>query len=391
MSQTISRIPISVVHSLPTWLPLTSPWLFHQVHKAPKHVVSHIACITKANLDQFDISNLHCLGDHVFRCRWEVMLRKLRIRQHLPFLVDVVRNTNSAVVHSHWGDAAWLDMPSVQRTKAKHVVTFYGKDVNFLPIKNPRWIDRYGELFSHVDAVLCEGPHMAKCIMSLGCHKSKVHVHHLGVEVDRIAFKPRRWTPEEPLRILIAASFREKKGIPLAITALGRLKHDVKSLEITIIGDASADPRSVPEKQRILTAIRENGLVDCVRLMGYQPHAVMFREAYAHHVFLSPSLTAPDGDTEGGAPIALLDMAATGIPIVSSTHCDIPNLIVDGVTGLLAQEGDLENLIEKLQFLVGNPDRWESMALAGRLRVEQEFDVRVQSARLAELYVNLSA
>ncbi len=73
--------------------------------------------------------------------------------------------------------------------------------------------------------------------------------------------------------------------------------------------------------------------------MGYQPHSTLFAEAYRHHIFLSPSVTASTGDTEGGAPVSLIEMAATGMLIVSTTHCDIPEVIKHGVTGLLAPNG----------------------------------------------------
>ncbi len=51
-----------------------------------------------------------------------------------------------------------------------------------------------------------------------------------------------------------------------------------------------------------------------------------------HHLFLSPSVTAPDGDSEGGAPVSIIEAAATGMPVVSTTHCDIPQAVDDGVT-----------------------------------------------------------
>jgi len=75
-------------------------------------------------------------------------------------------------------------------------------------------------------------------------------------------------------------------------------------------------------------------------MLGFQPHAILFEEAYKNHIFLSPSVTALDGDTEGGAPVTIIEMAATGMPIISTKHCDIPEVIKDGVTGFLANERD---------------------------------------------------
>ena len=68
------------------------------------------------------------------------------------------------------------------------------------------------------------------------------------------------------------------------------------------------------------------------------------RRPTKHDVFLAPSVTASNGDTEGGAPVAIIEMAASGMPIVSTRHCDIPSVVLDGVTGLLAAERDSEGL-----------------------------------------------
>ena len=86
-----------------------------------------------------------------------------------------------------------------------------------------RWHNRYAELFASVDRVFCEGPYMASSNVRLGCPEHKVQVHHLGVAVDQIAYQPRSRSAGEPLRILIAGTFREKKGIPDALRAVGEL------------------------------------------------------------------------------------------------------------------------------------------------------------------------
>ena len=65
---------------------------------------------------------------------------------------------------------------------------------------------------------------MANLLAMLGCPEDKIRVVYLGIELDKTPFTPRIWAPGEPLRILIAASFREKKGIPYALQALAQLQ-----------------------------------------------------------------------------------------------------------------------------------------------------------------------
>ncbi len=384
---------LTVVHSLPTWLPLTATWLHNQVRHLPSEIKSQVVCETTENLDQFSLTNIHCLKDQPRSSLVpEGLLRRLRLqkllsRRYLDFLEQVAFNHHARILHSHWGDTGWRDVHATKRSGLRHVVTFYGKDVNYYP-QFSIWRKRYRYLFQQVDLVLCEGPHMAQCIMQLGCPPAKVRVQHLGVDLDGIEFRPRIWR-DGPLRVLIACSFREKKGIPYALYALGLLQNQLPALEITIIGDASKDPRSHPEKAKILEALRQYKLQGKTRLMGYQAHAVLLEEAYKHHIFISPSITARDGDTEGGAPVTLIEMAATGMPIISTTHCDIPSIVLHGKTGLLAAERDVDGLSKHLRRYVEHPESWREMLTLGRRHIEIEYDVAKQAAKLRDIYFSL--
>ena len=382
----LDKTKIKVIHSNPIWLQQTQTWIYNQVRYLPDEIENHIVCGKTENLEQFSLPNIHSL-DKAPKWRYfgDKCLRKLRLRRHLGLLVEVAKQEKANVLHSHFGNIGWINLEAAKQAKLKHVVTFYGGDVNYLPRNYPIWRKRYKKLFAKVDLVLCEGSHMAQCVVNLGCPPDKVKVHHLGVSIDGIEFKPRVWTPGTPLRVLIAATFGEKKGIPYALEALGQLQYHVP-LEITIIGDARSIPRSQAEKQKILATIEKHNLHSKVRLLGYQPHSVLFEEAYQHHIFLSPSITASSGDTEGGAPVSIIEMAATGMPIVSTNHCDIPEVILDGVTGLLAEERDVAGLVAHLQYLVKYPEKWLDMVKAGRKHLEAEYDVRIQSARLAAIY-----
>ena len=279
-------------------------------------------------------------------------------------------------------------MNTAAKTGMRHVVTYYGYDVKMLPGQGKRWLRRYKELFDTASLFLCEGPHLAGELLDLGCPQHKVKVHHLGVEIDNIPYKPRQWKDGEPLRVLIVAGFREKKGIPDALEALARFQHTTP-VEITIIGDAVSQQRSKKEKQRILKVLEQGGLKSKTRLLGFQPFSVVFEEAYKHHVFISPSITGSDGDTEGGAPVTLIEMIATGMPVISTLHCDIPEVVRYGVENWLVEENDIPGLVDRLRWLVQYPDEWNQLLVEGRKHVESEFDVVYQGRKLLGLYQDL--
>lgn len=377
---------ITVAHSHPVWLPQTQTWMYNQVRFLPQKIVSHVVCEHTENLDQFPVANVYPLREHSLpRYLWDKGLVKLALRHHSGWLLEKIREHRVDVVHSHFGHIAWRDMWACRKAGVAQVATFYGVDVNYLPSADPKWRRRYQELFDSVARVLCEGPHMASCIIALGCPPEKVSVQHLGVSLDELPFKPRRYEVGTPLKILIAASFREKKGVPYAIEALGRVRERV-DLQITVVGDSAGSPASNAEKKRILNAIEEGDLRERVRMVGYLTFSGLLAEALDHHIFLSPSVTAKDGDTEGGAPVAVIEMAATGMPVISTRHCDIPEVLCHGVSGLLAEERDVSGIERYLIQLAQSPEGWEDLICAARKHVEKEFNARIQGERLAHLY-----
>jgi colanic acid/amylovoran biosynthesis glycosyltransferase len=377
---------ITVLHSMPTWLPQTMTWLYNQIVAMPATIENHIVCKTTANLDQFPAPHLHlATAAPPLQQWWDKGLRRLQLRDYFGYTVAVAQRTRAQVLHSHFGHRAWENLGTARRAHLKHVVTFYGYDVNQLPQEAPIWRTRYAHLFAAADQFLCEGPFMAAALVNLGCPPAKVRVHHLGVMVDEIAYRPRLWQPGTPLKVLIVATFTEKKGIPDALAALGQL-HRETPLQVTIIGDATDHPLLQAEKTRILRTIAEAGLTDVVTLRGFQPYSTVLDAAYDHHLFLSPSVTAANGDTEGGAPVTLIDMAATGMPIVSTRHCDIPEVVLPDKTGWLAAEHDVAGLVEQLRWLVNHPTGWRPFLDAGRRRIEDEFNAVTQGQRLSEIY-----
>lgn len=381
-------MPLRVVHSVDTWLPRTQRWIHDQVRHLPEDVETHVVCETTEHTDDFPHPRIHSLRDRPLAAQiLDRAARFIGLRHYLAHLRHQIERLRPEVVHSHFGHLAWRDLGAVPE-QVRHVVTFYGLDLSRLPAAQPRWKRRYRELFRRADLFLCEGPHMAATARTLGCPPGKLRVHRLGVDLERIDFVPRRWAPGEPLRVLIAAAFREKKGIPYAIEALGRLRQTLP-VEVTVVGDAVAQPGSDREKAKILDAVARSGLGD-VRFPGFLPHDRLLDEAYRHHLFLSPSVTARDGDSEGGAPVALIEMAASGMPIVSTRHCDIPEVVLDGVNAALADERDVDGLVAGIRALADAHEAWPRRLREGRRHVEGRFDAVTQGRRLGELYKSLS-
>lgn len=373
---------LKVIHFSPVWLEMTQTWCYSQIKHLPESIQNHVVCRSTRNLDQFRHEPIHCLKSENYPLYlFSKLMWSLGVKDYNAYMKQKVKEIRPDVIHSHFGNNGWMNLKIAKESGIPHVVSFYGQDLSMLPKKNPIWLKRYRDLFEADNALfLCEGGHMRRCLIDMGCPPDKVKLHRLGVAVDQIAFKPRQWRKGETLKVLIAGSFREKKGIPYALKALAELK-DSLPLQITIIGDAG----DMAEKQAILQVIEQGGLKEMTRMLGYQPHSVMFEEAYRHHLFLSPSVTAESGDTEGGCPVSIIDMAASGMPIVSSFHCDIPELILQGETGWLAEERDVSGIVSAIRLWTSNSE-WSVMLSKGRSHIEQNYEINQQSDNLAKHY-----
>jgi colanic acid/amylovoran biosynthesis glycosyltransferase len=376
------------------WLAPTETWIFNQIVNLPKDRASVSVVANEHHPDTptgFTGVKVDVFADHPTRYRLRQLEGLVRRRGYIvnDLLRARVRSHDTDLIHSHFGPTGWVTSRLADHVDVPQVVTFYGYDVAWLPTRFPEWLSRYEELFDRAEAVLCEGAVMASTIGRLGCPTEKLRVHHLGVDLSEIPFRPRPHPRRGPLRVLMAARFFEKKGFPDGVRAVAGLRNEVPSISVTIAGNDDGSPESQAERKAIENAIEETSLGDVVSFLGLLPTADLRRLANDHHVFLSPSRTSRDGDTEGGAPVSIIEMAASGMPVVSTTHCDIPSVLGEPNRGLLSPEGDVEALRRQLEALL-QIDNWTDLERANREHTEREYDVLRQSERLADLYDELT-
>jgi len=142
------------------------------------------------------------------------------------------------------------------------------------------------------------------------------------------------------------------------------------------------------KRPQIEALIDKLGIKDNVFLLGFQPYSVLMEEMKNCHIFMLPSVTAADGDTEGQGTV-FLQAQAVGVPVLSTFHNGIPEGVINGKTGYLVEERNSDALSEKLNLLLENPDSWEVMGKAGRENVEENFEVKKQTVKLEKIYADL--
>ncbi|MCB0171422.1 MAG: glycosyltransferase [Anaerolineae bacterium] len=373
------------VHFVPTYYELTENWIQTQLQNLRRYRPLVLTMQTD-NLNGDFISDHYALRE---RSWWEYTANRLwywAAGYHFSF-ARLLRRQHAQLLHVHFGHHSWqIGLPLARISGLPLVTTFYGYDLSRLPQSDVAWRQRYQDLFRLGACFLVEGPYMAEQLHELGCSTKKTVVQHLGVDLTRFTYRPRELHPGEPLRLLAAGRFTEKKGLVYAVEAIARLAKQGYAVNLTLIGDAGASAENQAAKRCILQAIHANHLQDQVILRGMQPYSELRQAYYEHHVFLAPSVQAADGDNEGGAPVTVIEAAATGMPVVGTNHCDIPEVVQHGVTGLLAPERDSTALADHLAWFYHNSNQLRQMGVMARQHIETEYNAARQGERLAEIY-----
>lgn len=298
-----------------------------------------------------------------------------RIRQGRSGFERAVIRIGPDVVHAHFAEEGITAAPAARRAGIPLVVTFYGHDATDLP-RRWGWSRRIRGLFRQAAFVLAEGPHLRERLTHLGCPPERVRIQPIPVRLDLFPFRPPT-AARGDATVVQACRFVPKKGVDLTLRAFA-LAAGTGGARLRLIGDG-------PERPRLEALSRELEIADRVEFLGMRTHAEYARDLAGADIFMQPSRYAPSGDGEGGAPATLLEAQAIGLPIVATTHADIPFVTRPGAA-LLAAEEDVRGLAAHLRHLLDHPAEWGPRGRAGREHVEQQHDAGILIDRLESIY-----
>ncbi len=304
-----------------------------------------------------------------------------------PHHVAACRREGVRLLHLHFGGNAAREHALARRLGVPFAASFYGRDMFYHPQGEAGLREKYRGLFARGAAFIAEGPAARAQLVRIGCPPEKVHVHRLGVDLDRLPLQIRRVAPGEPLRVLMAARFTEKKGMAYGVEAFCRVARDEPRLHLTVVGDAGDAEDGQQIRRDLHTQVAASGLSARVTFTGFLSNDALHALARTHHLLLHPSVHARDGDAEGGHPVVITELAATGMPVLATRHCDIPEVVVDHETGWLCAERDPAALAAALREALAHPDRLATYGAAARHLVAQKYDARHNT--LDALYTQL--
>jgi glycosyltransferase involved in cell wall biosynthesis len=286
-----------------------------------------------------------------------------------PFFHQSVKRAQPQLIHAHFASGGRSALPLAESLGVPLVVTLHGCDVT---VRGSQ-AEIYRHLAEYACLFVCVSEFIRARALEAGFPKEKLSVHHIGI--DRTLFSPSE-TDGLSSNVLFVGRLVEKKGCEYLLRAMRRVQGECPECELTIIGDGPL--RSSLEALAVELGLR-------CRFLGAQPTDGVRAALRSAKIFCVPSVTAANGDSEG-LPTVLAEAQAMGVPVVSTTHGGIPEIVIDGVNGLLVPERDAQSLAAALLDLLGDEERWRQFRSAALRNVEQHFDLNRQTALLETMY-----
>jgi colanic acid/amylovoran biosynthesis glycosyltransferase len=275
--------------------------------------------------------------------------------------LKVFRERNIEAALAEYGEMGVQAMDATERARIPLIVHFHGYDASVNSVLEEHR-ETYPRMFGIASAVIAVSRAMQGKLIELGAPEEKVHYNPYGVDCVRFSGAAPGAAP--PLFIAVGR-FTEKKAPQITIAAFARVLKACPDARLRMIGEGP-----LLEQSRQLA--NDLGIGDAITFLGAQDHSVVEREMQNARCFVQHSVVAPSGDREG-TPVSILEAGATGLPVVSTRHAGIPDVVVEGETGFLVDEGDASGMADRMIQLAERPELARIMGNAARKHIQASF------------------
>jgi glycosyltransferase involved in cell wall biosynthesis len=204
-------------------------------------------------------------------------------------------------------------------------------------------------------------------------------LHRIYHGLDIQQYQPSHQSLSKKPVLVSVGQLKEKKGFTYLISACKLLKDRGYDFRCEIIGEGPL--RSVLEEQ-----IHRDGLDDDIVLLGAQPHEVIIKKYQSGTVFVLPCILSADGDRDG-IPNVILEALAMEIPVISTRHSGIPEVVEDGFNGLLVPPTEPQPLSDALAALLDDPMSRIIFGRNGRNKIKELFSVESNVDKLLKEFL----
>ena len=282
------------------------------------------------------------------------------------------RSRQIDVVLAEFGYTGVRVLPVCKQLKLPLVVCFFGADA-YVTAKSEKYLLGYKNVFEYASYIIVVSSEMKGQLEKLGCNPKKLVYTPCGPADECYEVKP----DYSSQNLFAMGRFVDKKAPYYSILAMERVLKKYPDAQLTIAGEGVL--WNVCKNLVAHLNIRES-----VRFVGVVSQEDARQIMSKSRAFVQHSITAEDGDKEG-TPVAILEASAAGLPVVSTRHAGIPEVVIENETGFLVDEHDVDGMAKKMMELLDNPNLALKMGQAGKKHVKENFSMARHIRTLNEI------
>ncbi|MDC8006282.1 glycosyltransferase [Aureisphaera galaxeae] len=275
------------------------------------------------------------------------------------WLQNSLAENNIDVALVEYGNHAHHLLPVFQDNDIPLVVHFHGYDAVRKDIV--KGCDNYREVFKRANKVIAVSKKMQKSLEQMGCAKDKLVHTACGANP---AFK--EISPNfSKKQLLSVGRFVDKKAPYYTLLAFSKVVQSHPEAKLTMAGTG-------PLWDTCVNLSKHLGLESRVTFLGVVTPETIQELLRETQVFVQHSITTSNGDQEG-TPVGVMEASLAGVPVVATRHAGIPDVILDGETGYLVQEHDVDLMAQRIGALLGDVSLSKKMGDAGKKLASENF------------------
>ena len=268
-------------------------------------------------------------------------------------------------LHNHFANSSCsVAMLTAELAGIPFSVTIHGPAIFFEP---RRW--RIDEKIARAKFVAC----ISNFCRSQGMifadqeHWPKMQVVHCGVKPELYV----KAAHSQGQNLLFVGRLAAVKGVAVLLRTMVEVKKRFPEAHLTLIGDGT-------ERPALQSLTARFGVEKNVTFVGPKSQSEVAEALRTTDLFVLPSFAE-------GVPVVLMEAMASGLPVVATRIAGIPELVEDGVSGHLVPPGSAPALAEAIRALLDAPERWAAMGQAGRAKVDADFNIVKEAAKIGAL------
>ena len=289
-------------------------------------------------------------------------------------LDTIIADFKPDIIHCQFGIEALRFIDNLVDTSIPLVIQFRGYDASRM-LQKKSYVKKLREVLNqknHYSIFVADS--LRKNLNHYGINTKNSMILHSGIDLSKFK-RDKTIVKKDTITFLQISSLKSKKGHSYTLRAFAKFIANQTSKKYMLKLTGDGEERTTLERLTKTLNIEDN--VEFIGFVSHREAKVLLQEA---DIFVHHSITPDDGDEEG-IPNAIMEAMAMELPVISTYHAGIPELVKEGVNGYLVAEKDIEMYARRMQDIL----KWDKLKI-NRETIEKEFEINYHIRKLEAFY-----